>query len=291
MAYIGKSTDGLGVRNRFLFVADASDTSVSGADANGATLTFTDCAYVDVYLNGVLLKAGTDYNTNTANTIAGLSALSANDEVTVLVYDIFSVADTVSAASGGTFSGAVTLSGGVSSSLTVANNLTLTNGDIVFGTADKGICLGATSATAANTLHDYEEGTYAITLTFDGSGSATSSGTRGTGNYTKIGALVTCGADFRITGASSPNGQSNLTLPFTVLSTSHRLFTGVILTVGIAEQTSQTYGGFFLKTTTNAAKAGIFYQTTSTHLGLQGENAGLSNGDAFVHSITYLTEQ
>ena len=41
-----------------------------------------------------------------------------------------------------------------------------------------------------NTLHDYEEGTYAITLTFDGSGSATSSGTRGTGNYTKIGQLV-----------------------------------------------------------------------------------------------------
>jgi hypothetical protein len=164
-------------------------------------------------------------------------------------------------------------------------------GDIIFSTAGKGICLGATSATAANTLHDYEEGTYAITLTFDGSGSATSSGTRGTGNYTKIGALVTCGADFRITGASSPNGQSNLTLPFTVLSTSHRLFTGVILTVGIAEQTSQTYGGFFLKTTTNVAKAGIFYQTTSTHLGLQGENAGLSNGDAFVHSITYLTEQ
>ena len=112
MPYIGRSTDGFGVRNRFLFVASASDTSVSGADANGATLTFTDGAYVDVYLNGVLLKAGTDYNTNTANTIAGLSALSANDEVTVIVYDVFNVADMVSATSGGTFSGAVTFGGG-----------------------------------------------------------------------------------------------------------------------------------------------------------------------------------
>ena len=112
MPYIGRSTDGFGVRNRFLFVASASDTSVSGADANGATLTFTDGAYVDVYLNGVLLKAGTDYNTNTANTIAGLSALSANDEVTVIVYDVFTVADMVSATSGGTFSGAVTFGGG-----------------------------------------------------------------------------------------------------------------------------------------------------------------------------------
>ena len=113
MPYIGRSTDGFGVRNRFLYLASASDTSVSGADANGATLTFTDGAYVDVYLNGVLLKAGTDYNTNTANTIAGLSALAANDEVTVIVYDVFTVGDMVSATSGGTFSGNVTHSGTV----------------------------------------------------------------------------------------------------------------------------------------------------------------------------------
>ena len=83
MPYIGKTTDGFGVRNRFVYLASASDTSVSGADANGATLTFTDGAYVDVYLNGVLLKPTTDYNTSTANTIAGISSMSANDEVTV----------------------------------------------------------------------------------------------------------------------------------------------------------------------------------------------------------------
>ena len=114
MPYIGRSTDGFGVRNRFLYLASASDTSVSGADANGATLTFTDGAYVDVYLNGVLFKAGTDYNTNTANTIAGLSALASNDEVTVIVYDVFTVGDMVSATSGGPFSGAITFSSTVS---------------------------------------------------------------------------------------------------------------------------------------------------------------------------------
>ena len=118
MPYIGKSTDGMGVRSRFLFLADASDTSVSGADASGATLSFSDGAYVDVYLNGVLLKAGTDYNTSTANTVAGLSALAANDEVTVIVYDILTVGDMVSASDGGTFTGAVTFSGGISSALT-----------------------------------------------------------------------------------------------------------------------------------------------------------------------------
>ena len=115
MPYIGKTTDGFGVRNRFVYLASSGDTSVSGADANGATLTFTDGAYVDVYLNGVLLKPTTDYNTSTANTIAGLSALNTNDEVTVVVYDVFTVADMVSATSGGTFSGAVTFNGAFTS--------------------------------------------------------------------------------------------------------------------------------------------------------------------------------
>ena len=131
MPYIGKTTDGFGVRNRFVYLATSGDTSVSGADANGATLTFTDGAYVDVYLNGVLLKPTTDYNTSTANTIAGLSALNTNDEVTVVVYDVFTVADMVSATSGGTFSGAVTFNENVSIDVGAASGsgLTVTRSD------------------------------------------------------------------------------------------------------------------------------------------------------------------
>ena len=103
MPYIGKSTDGLGIRERFTYVASADDTSISGADANGKTLAFEDPEYVDVFLNGVRLKKGTDYNTNTANTIAGLAALAANDEIEVIVNDVFTLADMVSARSGGDF--------------------------------------------------------------------------------------------------------------------------------------------------------------------------------------------
>ena len=119
MPYIGKSPS-FGVRNRFVFTPDAGATSVSGADANSSTLTFTDGAFVDVYLNGVLLKPTTDYNTNTANTIAGLTATVANDEVTVIVYDVFAVGDTVSAVNGGTFVGNVTHSGTVTFGSTVS---------------------------------------------------------------------------------------------------------------------------------------------------------------------------
>jgi len=131
MPYIGKSPH-FGVRNRFVYVASSGATSVSGADANGATLTFTDGAFVDVYLNGVLLKPTTDYNTSTANTIAGLSALNTSDEVTVVVYDVFSVSDTVSATSGGTFSGATTHNGGITSTTGTFSGALSAKGGAVF---------------------------------------------------------------------------------------------------------------------------------------------------------------
>ena len=60
-------------------------------------------------LNGVTLVAGTDYNTSTANTIAGLSALTASDVVEIVVYDVFSV-----------------FSGNVNSDFSVGGNLTVT---------------------------------------------------------------------------------------------------------------------------------------------------------------------
>ena len=113
MPYIGKSPQ-FGVRSRFYYTqSSAGGTSVSGTDDNGKTLKFSDGEFVDVMLNGVTLVAGTDYNTSTANTIAGLAALSNGDVVEVVVYDTFSVADTVSAKDGGTFSSAITANSGL----------------------------------------------------------------------------------------------------------------------------------------------------------------------------------
>ena len=75
MAYLGRSTDGFGVRDRFVFTASGSETSLSGTDDNSRTLKFQDGTYVDVYLNGVFLLRGTDYTTTTANTIGSLASL------------------------------------------------------------------------------------------------------------------------------------------------------------------------------------------------------------------------
>ena len=120
MAYIGKSPDGTGVRSRFYYTqTSGGGTSVSGSSDDGTSLAFSDGAYVDVFLNGVLLVAGTDYNTSTANTIAGLAALANGDVVEVVVYDIFTVADTVSSLNGGTFSNSVTIDKDGGTALTV----------------------------------------------------------------------------------------------------------------------------------------------------------------------------
>jgi len=142
MPYIGKSTDGLGIRERFTYVASVGATSISGADANGKSLLFEDPEYVDVFLNGVRLKKGTDYNTDTANTIASLAALAEDDEVEVIVTDVFTLADMVSANTGGDFRGniAIQKDSGVIS-FGADREITLTHD------ADKGLKLKNTSTT------------------------------------------------------------------------------------------------------------------------------------------------
>ena len=105
MPYIGRSSD-FGVRQRYYFTqATAGATSISGLDDDGRRLKIPDGNYDDVYLNGVLLVAGVDYDTDTANTVDNLTALAVDDVVEIVTYDAFNVADTVAASTGGEFDG------------------------------------------------------------------------------------------------------------------------------------------------------------------------------------------
>ena len=108
MSYIGKAP-GFGIRNRYYYTATSSQTLFSGADDNGQTLAYADSKYLDVYLNGVLLVAGTDYTATTLTSVSLTSGAAADDIVEIVAYDIFSVADTVSASQGGTFSDNVSI--------------------------------------------------------------------------------------------------------------------------------------------------------------------------------------
>ena len=93
-------------------------------------------------------------------------------------------------------------------------DLKIDAGDLVFSTANKGVVIGATSNTDANTIDDYEEGTFTPTVT--GSSTAgTVSTSKLHGGYTKIGRVVHFGVYIYFTSTHSGTGAMQMNLPFT----------------------------------------------------------------------------
>jgi hypothetical protein len=94
-------------------------------------------------------------------------------------------------------------------------DFTIKDSDIVFGTAGKGICLGVTTNTDANTLDDYEEGTFTPTVSAD-----TVTYTTQIGRYTKIGNKVFIDVFVHINTITPTSSYSIiLGLPFTSAAT------------------------------------------------------------------------
>lgn len=70
------------------------ETSVSGSDDSSVTLSYT-VGLEQVFINGALQARGSDYVATTGTSVTGLSALSANDIVSVVCYAPFNVANTI----------------------------------------------------------------------------------------------------------------------------------------------------------------------------------------------------
>lgn len=155
MPYLGPGIDN-GFRSRFIYTATAGQTSFSGGDANGITLTYTDSEYLDVYQNGVLLVPGDDYAATTGTTVVLVQGASLNDKVEMIQYQAFGVADTVSRADGGAFGGNISTSGtlAVTGNTTVGGTLGVTGiatftDDIIIG---DGKTIGSASDVDAITI-------------------------------------------------------------------------------------------------------------------------------------------
>jgi hypothetical protein len=90
----GDVTTGSQQFQRFRFVASGGETTISGNDANGATLAYT-AGLEQVVLNGAVLVRGHDYTATNGTSITGLSpALVANDVLEVFSFIAFTVANT-----------------------------------------------------------------------------------------------------------------------------------------------------------------------------------------------------
>jgi hypothetical protein len=92
-------------------------------------------------------------------------------------------------------------------------NVYIPSGNLVLGS---GLTIGGTGA--ANTLDDYEEGTWSPTITCETSGSYSLQGGADLAAYTKIGRVVTVQGGLSVLGESSPSGNLRITLPFTAFT-------------------------------------------------------------------------
>ena len=111
----------------------------------------------------------------------------------------------------------------IATPITLPGDVTLSTGNLVIGTAGKGIDFSATSHPAGMTselLADYEEGTWTPVI----GGETSESGQSYTvqrGTYTKVGRMVTCNFDVVLATKGTITGDVSLKgLPFTSASSS-----------------------------------------------------------------------
>ena len=195
------------------FTATAGQTSFS-------TPSYT-VGFINVYRNGVLLGSA-DYTATTGTTVVLASGATAGDLITTESFYVSSIYNAISNTAGSVNSNniadgavgtaeiasSVTLTTPTLTSPTVTGQATiptidLTGGQITFPAT-------AVPSSNANTLDDYEEGTWTPTYVFSG-GNGTANFSLSAATYTKIGNIVllnlyfnftkgTASGDFTITG-------------------------------------------------------------------------------------------
>jgi hypothetical protein len=80
---------------RYRFTAAGGETSESGLDDNGVTLSYLP-GKEQVYLNGVLLVRTTDYTASNGTSITSLAALTAGDILEIITFTAFDLATAIS---------------------------------------------------------------------------------------------------------------------------------------------------------------------------------------------------
>ena len=161
MPYIGKYP-GTGLRGRFIYTATAGQTTFSGSDSLGRTLTYTDSEYTDVYLNGVKLDKA-DYTATSGTSIVLDSGATTGDILEVLAFDTFGLFS-------GEFAQDVTVAGDLTVSGTTTAAATTMTGDLSL--ADKIVHTGDTNTAirfpAADTVTIETSGSERMRVLSDG---------------------------------------------------------------------------------------------------------------------------
>ena len=237
----------------------ATPSSADPSSADGDSLGTASAEWSDLYLaDGGIVYFGNDQDvTLTHNADTGLTLNGVMAATTLEPSADTSAGD--NAAIGYTAAEGLILTGqGSTDDITVKNDADTTvlnvatgatdvevsAGNILFGTADKGIYLGVTSATAANLLADYEEGSWTPTVTTGGANPDFSSGTQ-IGRYVKVGKMVHVHCEMKYTSSSSNTGQWG-GLPFNLHNDANMTQTGIL----VDDRNTTTYHMNFIQNDT-----------------------------------------
>lgn len=191
------------------------ETSVSGTDDNAVTLSYT-VGLEQVFINGALQARGSDYTATTGTTVTGLSALGANDIVSVVCYAPFNIANTI------------------------APTVVDAKGDLIAGTAADTV--GRLAVSSSDVAFLRADSTASTGLKWDNDAWTTWTPTIGnltlgngtlTCKYKQIGKTVHFHISFVFGSTSSITGASNFSLPVEPTNTRWSVM-GKILDVGVA---------------------------------------------------------
>ena len=129
------------------YTATSGQTTFSGADDNAATLSYT-VNNIQVVMNGVILDPS-DYTATNGTSVVLASGAALNDIVNIYAFKSFTVADTVSASAGGTFSANVAING----------DLTVDTDTLYVDSANNKVGIGTTSSDGNLHVHSSSAGT------------------------------------------------------------------------------------------------------------------------------------
>jgi len=263
-AAVDFGSDGSGVDVSFhsatagdLMLWDASDEKLVITGTNGANslevadgnvsitddLTVSGNCTIQTLDMDTIVEGDVIYGSG-ADTLARL-AKGSDDEVLTLASGVPSWA-AVSAGvswSGSTANGIGTY--GSSSSIVAESTATYDGTTLQLTTSGGGLKLDGLSSSDANTLDDYEYGTWTANILCD-SGTITVNTSLDTGAYVKIGKLVHIQGQFGVSAISSPSGTLKMSgLPFAAASLAEE--SDVAVNLGTVNQLSTTVAGLWTK--------------------------------------------
>jgi hypothetical protein len=131
--WIAASAASQAILTKYKYVATAGQTTFSGTDANSLTLAYTVGSII-VTLNGVVLN-GADYTATSGTSVVLGVAASLNDELNILSFSTFDVANTYTQSQIDAFAVKLTGDQTVAGVKTFSGATTVMNGNVGIGTA------------------------------------------------------------------------------------------------------------------------------------------------------------